>query len=349
MRGMLMKKISLFIIILVMSLLVIVACGKSENPTGSNEPDIIPGWTEKMDMPTARFYPTSFVFNNKIYVVGGETNLVPLDILEEYSPDTNSWTTKTPMPTSRSMTAAHVVNGKIYVIGGMGDFEGSVWPPISKVEEYDAVTDTWAVKSDMPTARSALMSAVYNDKIYVISGITGPRTANWSGEEYPKTDVVEVYDTATDTWSTLSPIPTARAFGCAGIIDGKIYVVSGELFSHGIKVEMYDIATDTWHSKANLISSRNSACATVVNGKLYVIGGSSVTAEQSLKTVFEYNPTSDSWTQLPDIPVARLGFCAVELNDKIYIIGGADGPWTMSGYNFFKNVFEYDPQLYLGE
>ena len=342
-----MKKISLFIIILVISLFVIEACSNSDNPTGSDEPGLVPGWTEKSDMPTARFYPTSFVFNNKIYVVGGETNIIPLDILEEYSPDTDTWTTKTPMPTSRSMTAAHVVNDRIYVIGGMGDYDGDNWPPISKVEEYNPATDTWAVKSNMPTARSALLSAVYNDKIYVISGITGPIRA-WSGDEYPKTDIVEVYDPATDTWATLSPIPTARFVGCAGIIDGKIYVVGGELYSQGTKVEMYDIATDTWHSKANLISSRNSASAAVVDGKLYVIGGSSVTAEQSLRTVFEYDPSSDSWTQLPNIPVARLGFCVSELNDKIYIIGGADGPWT-SGYNFFRNVFEYDPQLYLGE
>lgn len=57
--------------------------------------------------------------------------------------------------------------GKIYVIGGT--YEGYH----NTNQEYDPSTNTWAVKTSMPTPRSNFGIAVYQNKIYCIGGSPG--------------------------------------------------------------------------------------------------------------------------------------------------------------------------------
>jgi len=56
--------------------------------------------------------------------------------------------------------------GKIYAIGGMTQPSSS----FNTVEEYDPVTDTWTMKSPMPTRRFALSASTVDGKIYAIGG-----------------------------------------------------------------------------------------------------------------------------------------------------------------------------------
>ena len=53
---------------------------------------------------------------------------------------------------------------------------------------------------------------------------------------------MERYDTESDVWSTLAPMPTARCDAAAFVLEGKIYVSGGEC-DDGFKtdvVERYD-------------------------------------------------------------------------------------------------------------
>jgi energy-converting hydrogenase Eha subunit A len=125
------------------------------------------------------------------------------------------WTTLEPMPTARGGIGVAVVDGKIYAIGGSYDSLG-------ETEEYDPATNTWTKKTPMPTPRIWFGIAVVENKIYVIGGDSG----NWEVGITP-TNVNEVYDPETDTWSTGTTMPTARyALGVA-IIDDVLYAVGG--------------------------------------------------------------------------------------------------------------------------
>jgi len=71
-------------------------------------------------MPTARSGFAVAVFQNKIYVMGGEivgTGFTGIN--EVYDPTTDSWETKTSMSTKRDNPVANTVDDKIYVIGGI--------------------------------------------------------------------------------------------------------------------------------------------------------------------------------------------------------------------------------------
>jgi len=63
------------------------------------------------------------------------------------------------------------------------------------------VTNSWSTKTDMPTPREHLASAVVDGKLYALGGF-----ANGIGN----LAVNERYDPETDSWETLEPMPTSR-------------------------------------------------------------------------------------------------------------------------------------------
>jgi N-acetylneuraminic acid mutarotase len=119
------------------------------------------------------------------------------------------------MPLPRTTGSSSVVDGKIYIFGGYG---GS-----NRVDEYDPSTDTWTRKSEIPTKRRGLTTSVLDGKIYVIGGyLPGTYTEGWPG-----VTTVEVYDPATDTWTTAPDMPTGKFGPRASAVQGKIYVIGG--------------------------------------------------------------------------------------------------------------------------
>jgi len=126
-------------------------------------------WTKKADMPTTRNSLSTSGVNGKIYAIGGENDVLPLSTVEEYAPKTDTWTKKADMPTARWALATSVVHGKIYTIGG-ATLGGREVVSLSTIEEFDSQTNTWAKKTDMPTAREFLSTSAVNGKIYAIGG-----------------------------------------------------------------------------------------------------------------------------------------------------------------------------------
>jgi N-acetylneuraminic acid mutarotase len=243
------------------------------------------------------------------------------------------WTQKADMPTPRWVQTSAVVNGKIYVIGGYtGDPDGI---PLSTVEEYDPVTNTWTRRADMPTARCDFVgsSAVVDGKIYVIGGDI------WDGNWIP-TSTVEAYDPETDTWTRKTDMPTARWGLATCAFNGKVYAIGGYLTgTTGLTtVEVYDPMTDTWTRKADMPKNLWGLCAKVVKGKIYTVGGRP--GNKSTPYVQEYDPATDTWTRKTDMLVGASQMGSVVLGDKIIVIGG----WLWSMDTPYKTVQMYDTQ-----
>ncbi|MEK7396678.1 MAG: kelch repeat-containing protein [Candidatus Poribacteria bacterium] len=191
-------------------------------------------WTKKADMPTARVFLSSGVVNGKIYVIGGvNESLTTLPTVEEYDPATDKWTKKADMPTARALFSAIATNGKIYCLGGLAKvgMKAHEQPTketfLSIVEEYDPATDKWTKKADMPTGRAGLSTCVIDGIIYAMGGQIA------SGEKVILTErpvilpVMEKYDPATDIWTKMADMPTARYAISTEVVNGKIYVFGG--------------------------------------------------------------------------------------------------------------------------
>ncbi len=146
-------------------------------------------------------------------------------------------------------------------------------------------------------------------------------------------------------WMTKADMPSARSFGCALVVDQKIYVIGGVApeWTAQSDVWVYDPVTDSWDaSKTPMPTARATMGCAEVDGKLYVIGGaSSLRQNPTIYAVVEmYDPITDIWTTRMPMPTQTEGHTVSAVNGKIYSIGGLHHEQDLYGD---KTVEEYDP------
>lgn len=177
----------------------------------------------------------------------------------------------------------------------------------------------------MPTARDFLGVAAVNGKIYAIGGQTSSGT-------YLRTN--EMYDPATDNWTTLAPMPTSRSRFGITVYQNKIYCIGGLT---GVSTpqndqivtnanQAYDPATNLWTIETPMPIARQGIVAQTVNGKIYAISGGKVTSGYNFDGMNYnevYNPNTGSWTTAAPIPQPLAGSASCVVGDEIFVIGGA--------------------------
>jgi hypothetical protein len=182
-----------------------------------------------------------------------------------------------------------------------------------------------------------------NGKIYLIGGQVYSSTSPY----YVETDVNEVYDPTTNTWSTAAPIPSAVYGYGSAVIDGKICIIGGSKSPGTVGTnsfvdsnQVYNPQTNSWSLGANLPSSATFGAAASTEGfmappLLYFIGGFFISSFSS--TVQVYNAVTNSWSTGASMPTARAYLGVAVLNDVLYAIGGFDGT------NWLNTVEQYTP------
>jgi N-acetylneuraminic acid mutarotase len=129
------------------------------------------------------------------------------------------------------------------------------------------------------------------------------------------------------TWTTLTPMPSARQEVAVAELNGRVFVIGG--FGPGgepvATVESYDPATDRWETRAPLPAATHHAAAAVVGGRLYVAGGygGGRVSWTPLRTVYEYDEARNSWATRAPLRQARGGLAMVALGSRLHAVGGA--------------------------
>ncbi len=267
-------------------------------------------------------------------MVGGvaPNNIDELNTLEAYDVASNTWTTLAPAPTVLEGSAAAAgPDGKIYVFGGFNfNSNNFISEILDSVEAYDPATNTWTTVASLPT-QCATAAAVLapNGLIYVFGGVNNQDNG---GLKNVSLDTVQAYDPATNTWTTKSPMPTARQ-GLAAALgpDGLIYVFGGATNNGGQvldTVEAYNPATDTWTTKTSMpIARDNFAAAPGPDGRIYIIGGFSPAAlpgQPEPTEIDAYDPATDTWTTVASMPTPRTyPAAALGVDGRIHVFGGS--------------------------
>jgi hypothetical protein len=236
----------------------------------------------------------------------------------------DTWNTKTPMSQARDSLSVVAFDGKIYAIGGQtNDGYGGT------NERYDPKTDTWITLTPMPTPRINLAIAAYQGKIYCISGGICPENDSKIGAHW-RSNVVEIYDIATNSWSTAKSPASFTGSGQARVVDDNIFVIVGNA------LHRYDPNTDVW-SKTDAPLFLFQLTSAVVNNKIVLIGNiitemtppSGAPIQYALKTM-TYDPETDVWSEgktenslisNADYAIATTGVYAPQ---KIYIFSGTN-------------------------
>jgi len=127
---------------------------------------------------------------------------------------------------------------------------------------------------------------------------------------------------AQSSWTSMTPMPTARGGLGLAVVNGKIYAIGG-LNGDNIPLsinEEYNPQTNEWTSKMPMPTPRSGFAITVYQNKIYVIGGTVGNGYVGNNEV--YDPVSNMWETKTSMPTPRADLCANVVNDKIYLIGG---------------------------
>jgi DNA-binding CsgD family transcriptional regulator/N-acetylneuraminic acid mutarotase len=178
----------------------------------------------------------------------------------------------------------------------------------------------WRELSQMPTPRSGLALAAYDNKLFAIGG----------ERDNGVTGVVERYDIEKGAWQALASKPTAVEDVDAEVISGKIFVPGGKLANGSMTnvLEIYDPQRDSWSTGSPLPVALSGYALTSFEGRLYLFGGWD--GQQYLDVVFRYDAASDQWTQLPSMPVKRAFAGAAASGDRIFVLGGRNQDGTLT-------------------
>src|SRR5215470_2069908 len=206
-----------------------------------------------------------------LYVIGGGNSGAALSDVERYDPVLDAWTTLAPMPTARSGAVAAVIDDGIFVIGGRQSTSGpcSGGPYVGNVERYDIDTNTWSTVAPLPSPRSDMAAVAHGGKVFVFGGCTGTASAP------SVTNEVDMYDPETNTWTTLTPMPTQRASLVAGHSGNLVYAIGGTNGVSALNVnEVYNISGNSWSTNPPMPTARQEAGVHSHGGRINVIGGS---------------------------------------------------------------------------
>jgi N-acetylneuraminic acid mutarotase len=187
-----------------------------------------------------------------------------------------------------------------------------------------ADSGSWSTQAPSGLKRQEVSYVQVGGKLYLAGG---------------KSTVQQVYDPATNTWSTVAPLPFPPSLDHiqTAAVDGKIYYIGGITSWPNTSVGdvyVYDPATDTVTSGAPMPAGRDRGAGGVAayNGKIYIAGG--VHDGTTVAWFDVYDPATDTWASLPDLPHRRDHFQAAIVNDRFWAIGGrVSSSATRVGYN----------------
>jgi len=215
-----------------------------------------------------------------IYVVGGSASgSITTGSVRIYDPvadvvttlDTDPW----PQGTTHLPGGWAVYNNILYIFGGFQPSVGmtdAIW----KFDPMAAAGTKWTQLSTvLSLARGYIATTELDGYIYLVGG------SQFSGGMLTNETIVERFNPADETITTVAPLPTASSNFSAFAYDtstgyptaGKVYAPGG-VFPTAVDVmQVYDPATDTWTTGASLVHATRNYGRGEIGGAFYAMGG----------------------------------------------------------------------------
>ncbi|MGJ8679956.1 Kelch repeat-containing protein [Paraglaciecola sp.] len=275
---------------------------------------------------TARHENGLVAHQDKVFVIGGR-GMKPIDV---FDPATKTWTNNATTPFEMHHITPVSIDGKILIVTGLtGKYPKE--QPITHVWEYDAEKDQWAqgFEIPLPRRRGGAGVTVHNGKVFIVGGIKLGHTSGTS-------NMLDVFDPKTNTWTELTDAPHIRDHSNAAILDEKLIAFGGRNSSYhepeafgafmrqvNDKVDVYDIEENVWKTlKTRLSIPTAGAGAVVYNNRLYYAGGEHAPKPASSRTV-SFGLDAKQWQEEPKLKRGRHGTNAALIGNKMYIAMGS--------------------------
>ena len=258
-------------------------------------------WRECAALPTPTHHPNLVAIGQEVYAIGGFTAAqgagawAMSERVGVYTPESDTWRPGPAMAQPYAETVAANLDGRIHVVTGRRRAGGAnrSWSDHADTTAHivlDPASEAWDTAAPAPTARNSAAGAVLNGRLHIIGG----RTV--SGGNTP---VHEVYESQTDRWASLAPLPEPEAgpHGSGGlaaaVLDGAIYAFGGEWFSASgggvyAQVWRYDSGADAWSEAGRMPTPRHGLGAVTVGDAIATIGGAGRAGGADTSAVLEW-------------------------------------------------------------
>jgi hypothetical protein len=299
---------------------ILFAGGWSANQQTSSRVDIydIPTKTwSTAELSVERSQMSAVANGNKIFFAGGSfetpTGNRTVDNVDIYDVMTNKWTVARLSTPGNGMAAASL-GDKVFFAGG------STYMVSDKREKtvdiYNLATSTWSTTL-LSEGKVGATAVAAKGKVYIAGGVTKNSPAgNWYSSKR-----IDVYNDATNTWSTLSLNESKFDFAGIAVLD-KIYWAgghSGDMLSTSCLIEIRDVNTGSsskeylYRPAAFRVSYGQNAV--VSNGKI-IFYNSDNSAEFDI-----YDIATGTWS-IGVLPIPTQEASIIAVNNIIYFAGG---------------------------
>ncbi len=246
----------------------------------------------------------------------GDAPVVPVDSL--------TWSTGPAAPEPRTEVAVAAIGTTIYVVGGLAPSGAT-----NRVDALDVTSGTWRQVADYPLPVHHTAVVAHDGHLLAFGG--------YPHSSFQASVGAFAYDPEEDTWTPLTPMPTARGAHGAAVVDGRVYLVGGVGADGDLlaEVDVYDIGAGTWSRGPALPAPREHLGVTVHDGAVYAVAGrqGSLTTNMGTTSVLD----GDEWRRLARAPTPRGGVAVASFLDHVVLIGGEQRHGT------FGEVEAYDP------
>jgi hypothetical protein len=220
-------------------------------PTGSGD---VTSWSTASNvLPQARTEHSAAVWDNRIFVVGGNNSSGVAQNTVYVSPQLNSggnitsaWTSATSFDVARSGLSAITYANNLYILGG---YTGSAFlsdVQVAKINS-DGTLGAWAFSSNLPMPIEQADGFAANGYMYLFGGRSGPTVDDCQDRTYvapisANTSIASGNNpTGLGSWYEASATYGGERFGIAtAYYDGKAYLLGGGCAELLNKTQLYD-------------------------------------------------------------------------------------------------------------
>ena len=269
-------------------------------------------WEEGAPLPFATAAHTAVLFNEAIYVGGGNyDNKDDQYRINIYHPDINKWDDA--IDTPHKGFAMTVLVDKLIIVGGVRRVSCKATNKLLVLEHGQ-----WKDYTQMPTARYCTSVVSHQSLMIVMGGVN---------TEQHKLRTTELLDNTTGQWFTCDDLPRPLACLQSVIVGDILYILGGVGDDGKDSKPVYAAPLDSlsshqlkWQQLTDTLLS-GSAAVNLNNKYLLAVGG---VAMHDAVCVLKRENSSTSWESIGSLPTIHYGTSAVSLANQIIVIGGMD-------------------------
>jgi N-acetylneuraminic acid mutarotase len=211
--------------------------------------------------------------NGNVLLVGGNST-AGSQIASLFDVGTATWSQTGPASTLAGMASVLLTDGRVLVTGGIYDGANDGLRT-NTVRIYDPANKSWTTATSMLQARAHHFAVLLrNGKVLVAGGTTG------SAGAISDLRTAELFDPATQTWSSAGSFANAHYFGSMTVLpNGEVLLAGGSTYGNPNlptnTTEVYHPSTNTWYANPAMAYARYHAPAILMpNAQVLIAGGS---------------------------------------------------------------------------